>query len=97
MPQPAGGTTTYSSNEAHGDSTNIYGNVYGDVHFPERRREAGELSPHQCLRDLRVTDPREDRARIEGDKDRLLRDCYGGRRTHRGCCGSRATQAKARR
>jgi hypothetical protein len=23
-----------------------------------------------------VTDPREDRARIEGDKDRLLRDCY---------------------
>ncbi|EUC40023.1 hypothetical protein COCMIDRAFT_30959 [Bipolaris oryzae ATCC 44560] len=30
----------------------------------------------ECLRDLRVTDPREDRARIEGDKDRLLRDCY---------------------
>ncbi|KAF2621734.1 hypothetical protein BU25DRAFT_353919, partial [Macroventuria anomochaeta] len=31
---------------------------------------------NQCLRDLRVTDPRGDRARIEGDKDRLLRDCY---------------------
>jgi hypothetical protein len=28
------------------------------------------------LRDLQVTDPREDRARIEGDKDRLLQDCY---------------------
>jgi hypothetical protein len=68
--------TTYSGNRADGDSTNIYGNVYGDVHFPSRPREAGESSPRQCLRDLRVTDPREDRARIEGDKDRLLRDCY---------------------
>jgi hypothetical protein len=76
MPHPARDTTTYTGNRADGDSTNIYGNVYGDVHFPERPREAGEASPHQCLRDLRVTDPREDRARIEGDKDRLLRDCY---------------------
>jgi hypothetical protein len=76
MPRPARDTTTYTGNRADGDSTNIYGNVYGDVHFPGRPREAGEPSPHQCLRDLRVTDPREDRARIEGDKDRLLRDCY---------------------
>jgi hypothetical protein len=76
MPAPHGHSTTYTGNRADGDSTNIYGNVYGDVHFPDRPREAGELSPHQCLRDLRVTDPREDRARIEGDKDRLLRDCY---------------------
>ncbi|KAF1955560.1 NACHT-domain-containing protein, partial [Byssothecium circinans] len=30
----------------------------------------------QCLRDLRVTDPREDRARIEQDKDQLLKNCY---------------------
>jgi hypothetical protein len=76
MQRPARDTTTYTGNQADGDSTNIYGNVYGDVHFPERSREAGGLSPDQCLRDLRVTDPREDRARIEGDKDRLLRDCY---------------------
>jgi hypothetical protein len=76
MQHPAGGTTTYSCNRADGDSTNIYGNVYGNVHFPEKPREAGELSPQQCLRDLRVTDPREDRARIEGDKDTLLKDCY---------------------
>ncbi len=76
MQHPAGGTTTYSGNLADGDSTNIYGNVYGNVHFPEKPREAGEPSPQQCLRDLRVTDPREDRARIEGDKDRLLKDCY---------------------
>jgi hypothetical protein len=69
-------TTTYIGNQAGGDSTNFYGNVYGDVNFPARPREAGEPSPSQCLRDLRVTDPREDRARIEGDKDRLLRDCY---------------------
>jgi hypothetical protein len=75
MPHQAG-DTTYAGNQAHDDATIINGNVYGDVHFPERPREAGDPSPHQCLRDLRVTDPREDRARIEGDKDRLLRDCY---------------------
>jgi hypothetical protein len=76
MPAPQGHSITYTGNRADGDSTNIYGNVYGDVHLPERPREADELSPHQCLRDLRVTDPRDDRARIEGDKDSLLRDCY---------------------
>ncbi|KAF3029168.1 hypothetical protein E8E12_000367 [Didymella heteroderae] len=76
MPPSAGDTTTYSGNRADGDSTNIYGNVYGDVHFPRRPSEAGEPATNRCLRDLRVTDPREDRARIEGDKDRLLRDCY---------------------
>ncbi|KAF2621070.1 Pfs, NACHT and WD domain protein [Macroventuria anomochaeta] len=76
MHRPARDNTTYSGNRADGDSTNIYGNVYGDVHLPGRPREAGEASSQQCLRDLRVTDPREDRARIEGDKDKLLRDCY---------------------
>jgi hypothetical protein len=76
MPHPAGDNTTYTGNLADGDSTNFYGSVYGDVHLPGKPRETGELSPHQCLRDLRVTDPREDRTRIVGDKDRLLRDCY---------------------
>jgi len=76
MQHPARDTRTYSGNRADGDSTNTYGNVYGNVNLPEKPRDAGEPSPHQCLRDLRVTDPREDRARIEGDKDRLLRDCY---------------------
>jgi hypothetical protein len=76
MPHPARDNITYTGNYADGDSTNFYGNVYGDVHFPERPREASDPSPHQCLRDLRVTDPRKDRTRIEGEKDRLLRDCY---------------------
>ncbi|KAF2737002.1 hypothetical protein EJ04DRAFT_396831, partial [Polyplosphaeria fusca] len=31
----------------------------------------------QCLRDLRVTDPREDKTRIKKEKDRLLVQCYG--------------------
>ncbi|KAL2005187.1 hypothetical protein VTN00DRAFT_3037 [Thermoascus crustaceus] len=31
---------------------------------------------NQCLRDLRLTDPRDDMERIEGTKDRLLRDSY---------------------
>ena len=76
MQHPARDNTTYSGNQAYGESTNFYGNVYGNIHCSEKPREAGEPSPQQCLRDLRVTDPREDRARIEGDKDTLLRDCY---------------------
>jgi hypothetical protein len=29
-----------------------------------------------CLRDLRITDPRDDKERIKESKDRLLKDCY---------------------
>jgi hypothetical protein len=75
-PHSAGDTTIYDGNRAYGDAIQFNGDINGDVHFPERPCEAGDPSPHQCLRDLRVTDPREDRARIEDDKDRLLRDCY---------------------
>ncbi|KAF2266729.1 hypothetical protein CC78DRAFT_124362 [Lojkania enalia] len=70
---PASQTTTYTGNQANGDSTNIYGDIYGDVHFPD---SPGEPARNQCLRDLRVTNPREDRARIEKDKGGLLKDCY---------------------
>jgi hypothetical protein len=76
MPPSARDTTTYSGNRADGDSTNTYGNVYGGVHLTGRSSAPGEPAANRCLRDLQVTDPREDRARIEGDKDRLLRDCY---------------------
>ncbi|EUC39573.1 hypothetical protein COCMIDRAFT_61008, partial [Bipolaris oryzae ATCC 44560] len=54
----------------------IYGNVYGGVQFSSSDSSAARSTDHQCLRDLRVTDPREERTRIEGDKDKLLRDCY---------------------
>ncbi|KAF2262809.1 WD40 repeat-like protein [Lojkania enalia] len=76
MQSPAGHTTLYTNNEADGDSTNIYGNVYGGLHIPGRADGASRSSAHQCLRDLRVTHPREDRARIEDEKDTLLKDCY---------------------
>ncbi|KAF2994064.1 hypothetical protein E8E13_002329 [Curvularia kusanoi] len=63
-------SATYTHNHAS-DGTNHYGhnihNYFGGL---------GNSDPQQCLRDLRVTDPREDRARIEGEKDRLLRECY---------------------
>lgn len=61
---------------ADGDTTNVYSNVYSDVHFPGRSSGPGESIVNRCLRDLQVTDPREDRACIEGDRDSLLRDCY---------------------
>lgn len=67
------GPTTYTGNRAEGDSANIYGNVYGHVHFPSG---SGGPAPSQCLRDLRATDPREDRTRIERDNGRLLKSCY---------------------
>ncbi|RII04530.1 hypothetical protein CUC08_Gglean011202 [Alternaria sp. MG1] len=75
MPREAGPTTAYTNNRADGGNI-IYGDVNGDVHFPGSDDSAARSADNQCLRDLRVTDPREDRARIEGDKDRLLKDCY---------------------
>ena len=52
---------TYTQNYASG-GTNHYGhNIYNCPNGP------GGSDPNQCLRDLRVTDPREDRVRIEGD------------------------------
>jgi hypothetical protein len=75
MQTPADHPAQYAQNYAYGGN-NQYGNrIYnGDVN--NYVGEAGEPSSQQCLRDLRVTDPCEDRARIEGDKDTLLRDCY---------------------
>ena len=62
--------TTFQNNTISGNAIAVLGSVHGDVHFP------GAPSPNQCLRDLRVTDPREDRVRIEQGKDKLLKDCY---------------------
>jgi WD40 repeat protein len=76
MASPAAHTVTYTGNRADGNSTNIYGNVYGDVHFPGSDNSDGRSIAHQCLRALRNTDPRDDRARIEQDKDKLRKDCY---------------------
>jgi hypothetical protein len=73
MSAPHGHTTTYDSNKIDGNAIAILGDVHGDIHFPDR---SGGSELNQCLPALRVNDPREDRARIEGGKDRLLRDCY---------------------
>jgi hypothetical protein len=74
MQASADHTTKYRDNRAYRDSTNIYGNVYGDVHLPGGPTKSSGTALNQCLRDLRVTDPREDRARIEHDKDKLLKN-----------------------
>lgn len=76
MPRPAGDSTAYIGNRADGDATMFNGPIHGDVHLPGSSIRPSESVSNRCLRDLRVTDPREDRARIEGDKDKLLRDCY---------------------
>jgi hypothetical protein len=63
-------STTYSGNRLDGNAIGFLGDINGDVHLP------GGPDPIRCLRDLRVTDPREDRTRIEHEKDSLLKDCY---------------------
>ncbi|KAF2647278.1 hypothetical protein K491DRAFT_614839, partial [Lophiostoma macrostomum CBS 122681] len=70
MHTPTNQTATYTGNQADGNSTNHYGHNYTNVHY------RGGPNPDECLRDLRLTDPREDKARIEKDKDRLLAQCY---------------------
>jgi hypothetical protein len=69
MHTPVDQPVAYTDNQAHG-GTNHYGHVY---HYSNG---LGGQDSSQCLRDLCVTDPRKDRARIEGDKDTLLKDCY---------------------
>jgi NACHT domain len=61
---------SYSRNTAYGHAVQINGSIHGPVHLPD----GSNIDP--CLRDLRITDPREDKDRIEASKDRLLRDCY---------------------
>ncbi|KAF5848985.1 hypothetical protein GGP41_010115 [Bipolaris sorokiniana] len=75
MQPTASPAAAYTNNRADGGNI-IYGNVTGDVHFPSGDSGAARSTHHECLRDLRVTDPREDRTRIEDGKDKLLRDCY---------------------
>jgi hypothetical protein len=69
---------SYSSNAACGHAIQIMGDINGSVHLQNG------ASMDQCLRELRITDPREDKDRIEASKDRLLSDCYawGSSRTH---------------
>lgn len=71
MQSPADHTVTYTGNRADGNSTNHYGHNYTNVHHH------GRSDRDQCLCDLKVTDPREDKERIEMDKDRLIKQCYG--------------------
>jgi hypothetical protein len=71
MDPPAHQTITYTGNQADGNSTNHYGHNYTNNHYH------GGPDRDQCLRDLVATDPREDKARIEQDKDTLLKKCYG--------------------
>jgi hypothetical protein len=64
----------YTNNHASGGDNQYGDKIYnGNVYYAGR--PAGQDS-NQCLRDLCVTDPREDRTRIQDEKDRLLRDCY---------------------
>ena len=64
MPPFVADRTTYQNNKNDGNAIAVLGSIHGDVYFP------GGPSPDQCLRDLRVTNPKEDKTRIEDDKDK---------------------------
>ncbi|RII04521.1 hypothetical protein CUC08_Gglean011908 [Alternaria sp. MG1] len=70
MQPPVEHAMLFAHNQAYGGINHYGNNIYNYSSGP------GGQDRNQCLRDLRVTDPREDRVRIEGDKDTLLRDCY---------------------
>jgi hypothetical protein len=57
---------SYQGNKVGGNAIAIMGAIHGDVRFPD-----SETDP--CVRDLRNTDPRDDKDRIEAGKDRLKR------------------------
>jgi hypothetical protein len=59
-----------ADNLADGEAFQINGPVLGDVHVPDRAKV------DQCLLDLKITDPRVDKRRIEIDNDGLIRECY---------------------
>ncbi|KAL6352385.1 hypothetical protein LRP88_14152 [Fusarium phalaenopsidis] len=52
----------------------IHSAIQDQTRQQERRHQ--DDGDKQCLKDLRVTDPRDDRTRIRDTKGRLLRDCY---------------------
>ncbi|UKZ78690.1 Vegetative incompatibility protein HET-E-1 [Trichoderma virens FT-333] len=58
------------ANNNFGDNTRIH---QGDIHNYDNHAR-GQADP--CLADLRITDPRDDKARIEETKGSLLRDSY---------------------
>jgi len=70
MHTPTNQTATYTGNQADGNSTNHYGHNY------TKNYHQGGPVPDQCLRDLLLTDPREDKTRIQYEKDKLLKQCY---------------------
>jgi hypothetical protein len=81
-----------------------------DVHRVLQDQASMQLvrEDHQCLKDLRLTDPRDDKTRIEKTKGGLLDDSYqwilnhpdfdnGGTTNMADCSGSKAIPERARR
>ena len=66
-PQP---NTSYHGNRVGDNAIAILGSVHGDIHIPDN------ASGEPCLRALGASDPREEKDRIEMDKDKLLKQCY---------------------
>ncbi|KAH7628106.1 hypothetical protein B0T09DRAFT_290044 [Sordaria sp. MPI-SDFR-AT-0083] len=68
----------YNNNAAgHQYNQNYYGPFYsGTDQEPERLKREKEEKDQQCLKHLRLTNPRDDKSRIERTKGGLLQDSY---------------------
>lgn len=69
-------TATYSreiTGNRFGDNTAIH---QGDVHYHSPNDTTRENEDIKCLTDLRITDPRDDKARIEATKGGLFKGSY---------------------
>lgn len=62
-------STSYEHNHVDGSEFGVFGNIHGDHLSPDTNREP-------CLRALGSVDPRDEKHRIELEKDKLLKDCY---------------------
>ncbi|GFP58632.1 vegetative incompatibility protein HET-E-1 [Trichoderma asperellum] len=72
MGQAASYSREITSNR-FGDNARIH---QGDVHYHSPNDKARETEDTKCLTDLRITDPRHDKTRIEVTKGGLLEDSY---------------------
>lgn len=72
--------TTIQGNRTDGNSIAFFGPIHGGVQLPPGAQLPSTVPStsrqDECLRDLRITDPREDKTRIEDKKDKILRKCY---------------------
>jgi hypothetical protein len=69
-------SSAYQENVAKDRAIAIYGNVTGNVNVESTANSVDKPDENRCLHDLRITDPKEDKIRLEDSNDKRLKECY---------------------